>query len=222
MCAKLLTFAAILEKHSFRPPLWYGISNRLFFPQLDPLDYLELLFQTRAHILQWRERDLDTEINRRLVQRGVELARRMGKLFLVNSLSELALEEAADGSHLKSSQDLNKARRTRKRFAASEFVLGKSAHSVREAETAEQEGADYVLLSPIFDPISKEAGAQPLGLSALREAAQMLYVPVFALGGIDESTFPEIVKTNAIGGAGMSWLQREVQLLLEEKSAAGA
>lgn len=215
MGGKLLTFAAILEKHNLHPPLWYGVSNRRFFPQLDPFDYLELLFRTRAQILQWREKDLDSEINRRLVQQGCKLARREGKLFLVNSLVELALEEGADGSHLTSTQNLSEALRMRKRCAASRFILGKSAHSVREASEAEKEGADYVLLSPIFDPISKEAYSQLLGLAGLREAAQMLYIPIFALGGVDESAAREIFKTQAIGVAGVSWLQREVRTLLE-------
>ncbi len=216
MCGSLLTFATILEKHNLQTPLFYGISDRGAFPDLDPLDYLELLFQTRAHVLQWREKDLDMKTNRRLIRRGVELARRTGKLFLVNSFVELALREAADGSHLTSTQCLGEALDARKRFATEEFILGKSAHSGREAAAAEREGADYVLLGPIFEPISKEASIQPLGLAALRETAQMLYIPVFALGGVDERTFPEIAKTSAWGGAGISWLRQEVVPLLKE------
>lgn len=218
MCGSLLTFATILEKHSLQPPLFYGISDRGAFPNLDPFDYLELLFQTRAHILQWREKDLDIETNRQLIQRGVGLARRIGKFFLVNSFVELALQEAADGTHLTSTQSLGEALDARKRFAANEFILGKSVHSVREAAAAEKEGADYVLLGPIFEPISKEASIQPLGLVTLRETAQMLYIPVFALGGVEERTFPEIAKTSIWGAAGISWLRREVVALLKRKS----
>ena len=95
------------------------------------------------------------------------------------------------------------------------LFLGKSAHSVREAEAAETEGADYLLLGPIFEPISKETSFQPLGLAALREASQMLYIPVFALGGMDECTLPDVVKTSAAGAAGISWLRREVEGLLK-------
>ena len=217
MCGRLLTFTTILEKHNLQPPLLYGISDRSAFPDLDPSKYLELLFQTQAHILQWREKDLDMETNRGVIRRAAVLARRTGKLFLVNSLVELALQEGSDGTHLTSKQDLGEARDVCRRSAATEFILGKSAHSVREAEAAETEGADYILLGPIFEPISKETSIQPLGLAALREAAQMLYIPVFALGGMNERTLPDIAKTSAAGAAGISWLRREVEGLLKEE-----
>ena len=41
----------------------------------------------------------------------------------------------------------------------------------------------------------------------------MLYIPVIALGGFDESTEPEVFSTNALGAAGISWLKREIEQL---------
>lgn len=209
--------AAILEKHNLQPPLLYGISDRRAFPPRDPLKYLESIFQTRAHVLQWREKDLNAEANRPWVRQGVKLAERTGKVFLVNSHTELALEEGADGVHLTSAQSIAQALQARSHRGAALFVVGKSVHTVREAERAEKEGADYVLLGPVFDPISKESHLPPLGLSALRETAQMLYIPVFALGGVSEATWPEILKTNAVGAAGIGWLHREVEDILRSR-----
>lgn len=218
MSGKLLTFVATLKKRKFEPPILYGVSSRQAFPDLRPLHYLELLFQTRAHILQWREKDLSPEQNRPFVRRGAQLAQQTGKLFLVNSQVELALQERAHGVHLTSDQELPQALELRDQSGAREFLIGKSVHSVKEAEQAEREGADYVLLGPIFDPISKGFDRHPLGLSALREAAQMLYIPVLALGGIDQTTFPEVLKTNAIGVAGISWLQEEIKAIWANES----
>ncbi|MDA2929013.1 thiamine phosphate synthase [Acidobacteria bacterium AH-259-O06] len=211
----MLTFNNILEKRNLQPPVLYGISDRLAFPQLDPFDYLELLFQTRAHILQWREKDLSVERNRVFIRSGVRLARQTGKLFLVNSLFEVALEEGASGTHLTSSQDVGDARKARDQFAAKQFLLGKSVHTLREAEMVESKGVDYILLGPIFDPLSKESDRPPLGTPALREAVQMLYTPVVAVGGIDESNFEAVFRTGVSGAAGISWVQREIERLLQ-------
>ena len=50
---------------------------------------------------------------------------------------------------------------------------------------AEDAGADYVLLSPVFRPTSKPEDDRPtLGLEGLEAAQRRLGIPVFALGGI--------------------------------------
>ena len=210
------TFNDILGKHNFQYPILYGISNRRAFLNLEPLSYLELLFQTRADIVQWREKDLPAEQNRSFVQHGVRLASETGKVFLVNSLLEVALEEEADGAHLTSSQDVGGARRVRDRFGARQFLLGKSVHTLLEAERAKAEGVDYLLLGPIFDPLSKPSNRLPLGCPTLQEAVQTLFIPVIAIGGIDESNSEEVFETGAGGAAGITWVQREVRRLLEK------
>jgi len=210
----LPTFNDILGKHNLQSPILYGISNRLAFPNLEPLSYLEVLFQTRADIVQWREKDLPAEQNRIFVQRGVRLASETGKLFFVNSLLELALEEDADGAHLTSSQDVGEARRVRDCFGARQSLLGKSVHTLPEAERAEAEGVDYILLGPIFDPLSKRSDRLPLGRATLQETVQTLSIPVIAIGGIDESNIEEVFKSGAAGAAGITWVHREVRALL--------
>ncbi|MFQ5738062.1 MAG: thiamine phosphate synthase [Acidobacteriota bacterium] len=209
------TFISILEKRRLAPPLLYGISDRKGSPSCsNVLEYLRILFRTRAHILQWREKDLTAEEQRGLVRAGADLARQTGKLFLVNTWVKIALKERADGAHLPSSQSLIEACKLRSAAGhEDDFVLGKSVHSAREALEAEREGADYLLLGPVFDPISKESVVPPLGLSGLRETAQMLSLPVIALGGVEETTLARILSTSVVGAAGISWMQREVEQL---------
>jgi thiamine-phosphate pyrophosphorylase len=200
----------ILKKHNLPVPIRFAVSNRFAFPELAPLDYLELLFQTSAHIVQWREKDLTPQENRVFVRRGVELARQSGKFFFVNTLFEVAFEEGADGVHLTSGQDLGVARNARERLQGSETLIGKSVHTLQEAETSEKEGAEYLLLGPIFDPLSKVSHTSPLGTSILREVVERVKAPVFAIGGVEEPDFEEIVKTGACGVAGITWVHREV------------
>ena len=211
----MLTLASILEKRRLSPPLLYGISNLSAVTDLSPDRYLELLFQTPADILQWREKDLSPADSRRLVRRGVSLSKATGKIFLVNSFVEMALEEEADGAHLTSVQDIAAAMNLRDLHQAETFLLGKSTHSALEVEVAQRQGADYVLLGPVSAPLSKESLYTPLGYSGFRELSYAFQVPMFALGGIGDSLFAKIAETGAAGAAGITWLSREVEKLRE-------
>jgi thiamine-phosphate pyrophosphorylase len=66
------------------------------------------------------------------------------------------------------------------------LTLGASRHSLDGARRAEEEGADFVLLGPVFETPGKTQ--PPLGLSPLAEAARALRVPVHAIGGVSVRT----------------------------------
>lgn len=204
-------FSAILEEHDLAPPLLYGISRRKLHPDLSLDQYLRLLFASRAHLLQWREKDLSLQDQREGVEKGAHLAHRHGKIFLLNTHTELALQTGADGVHLTSQQSIPECLALRKRAGRqTDFLIGKSVHTVPAAVAAEAAGADYLLLGPVFDPISKQSDLIPLGLPGLREATYMLYTPVFALGGITHQSMEIVRATTAVGVAGISWLSSEI------------
>jgi thiamine-phosphate diphosphorylase len=83
------------------------------------------------------------------------------------------------------------------RKAFPSLLIGSSRHSLEGALAAEGEGADFVMLGPIFGSPGKEARA--LGLAALAEAARALGVPLHAIGGIDAASGPQAVKAGAAG-----------------------
>lgn len=202
-------FSDIFRRHS--PPYLYGISDRAAFPGLKPEDYLDRIFGSQADALQWREKDLSPAESRPLVKRGAELARRAGKVFLVNTHLELAIEEGAGGSHLTSTQDLSRAVRFREQYGSRPFLLGKSAHSRDDVLRAAAEGADYVFVSPVLNPLSKASHAPALGFPELERIARSVEVPVFALGGVVESDLDRIANCGAAGLAGITWLMRAIQ-----------
>jgi len=203
--------ATTFGRRNLTGPLWYGISARSFFPHLDPFHYLEELFSTTADLIQWREKDLGEETMRPLVRLGSELAQATGKTFLVNSATWAALLESADGVHLTSTGSVADALRARRQSGRSEFLIGKSVHCVEEAIRSAEEGADYVLLGPVFDPLSKERERTPIGLDALRAAVEQVRVPIFALGGVDKTNADVVLRTGVVGVAGISWVKEEIE-----------
>ena len=133
----------------------------------------------------------------------------------MNSFVDIALEEGANGVHLTSGQNAKEIEDKRKSWGDKSFLLGKSVHSLKEAQTAINLGADYVILGPIFSPLSKRSHRLPLGTSLLQEVVERIDSPIVAVGGIDESRFETIFRTGAAGVAGISWVLRELGEMIE-------
>ena len=74
---------------------------------------------------------------------------------------------------------------------------GVSTHSLEEALAAQEDGADFVTFGPVFHTASKAGMGEPLGLDKLRKAADKLSIPVYGLGGIDESNIKEVATQGA-------------------------
>ena len=97
------------------------------------------------------------------------------KVLLHNDVS-LAKALKADGVHL-SSDSIEKIPIAKE---AGLFVIV-STHTLDEAESAEDLGADMITFSPIFPTPGK---GKPVGLEKLGEVSSAVNIPVIALGGI--------------------------------------
>jgi len=133
--------------------------------------------------------------------RGVRFrnaTRAVGAGLLVADRLDLALLLDADGVHLG---------RASVSVADARTVLGqrwvtRSAHDVDEAACAAADGADAVVLSPIFASPGKGA---PLGLGALRQTRRVLLstTSLVALGGVTAGNAAECFEAGAHAVAGI-------------------
>ncbi|MEW5854301.1 MAG: thiamine phosphate synthase [Myxococcota bacterium] len=80
-------------------------------------------------------------------------------------------------------------------------MILRAAHD--EAELEQARGADGVLISPVFTPISHASERNPLGLEGLRALAAMSPVPVMAMGGITPDNVKDVMACGA-GGVAVS------------------
>jgi thiamine-phosphate diphosphorylase len=79
--------------------------------------------------------------------------------------------------------------------------IGKSVHDLAEAEAARTEGADYLVVGPVFATAS-HPGRTPLGLKKLQAiAAAADGLPVIAIGGITADRVREVRSSGAYGVA---------------------
>jgi thiamine-phosphate pyrophosphorylase len=114
-----------------------------------------------------------------------------GVLFVVNDHVDIALLSEADGVHL-GPDDLSIA--SARRIAGDGLLIGASASSPEAAVAAIAGGADYLGSGPAFaTPIKTEKKViGPAGVAAI--AAEVgPGVPVFAIGGIDETNVAQLI-----------------------------
>ena len=129
------------------------------------------------------------------------LIRSTGAKLLINDRADLARIIEADGVHLRETSLPAPAVR---RIVGGKRLIGVSAHSVDGAAQAEAQGADFVVLAPIYETPSKREYGPPLGLEVLDRACRRVHIPVFAIGGITIARAREAVNAGAFGVAVIS------------------
>lgn len=130
-----------------------------------------------------------------------KITRKSGTLFIVNDRLDVALACDADGVHL--GQDDMSAGVARQ-IAPPGFIIGVSVGTLEEAVRAENEGADYLALSPVFPTASKYDAGPGRGIDLLREIRQNVNIPVIAIGGIHPGNVNEVITAGAEGVAVIS------------------
>jgi len=127
-------------------------------------------------------------------------------ILLVNDRADVALACGAHGVHL---PEAGLPVATARHLVGEEMLVGRSVHSPSEALRAQEEGADYVVVGPVY-PTRSHPGHPGAGPALVREVAQALRIPVLAIGGIDEARVAEVVRAGAAGVAVISAiLERE-------------
>ena len=87
-------------------------------------------------------------------------------------------------------------------------LIGISCHSLGEAQAAQELGADYVTLSPLFLTESKPGYGPALGTDRLSTMVAALRLPVLALGGIGPDNAAEVRASGVAGIAVMGIIMR--------------
>ena len=151
---------------------------------------VEELLGGEADVIQLRDRSAD---DRTLISRaraGTEIARRLGKVFIMNDRADLALAADTDGVHV-GQEELPVA--DARRIVGNRFV-GVSTHSIQQARDAVKDGADYIGCGPVFSSKTK-CFTEFVGTEFLAQVADEIQIPTFAIGGIDLTNVDQVVRS---------------------------
>lgn len=152
-----------------------------------------------VNIVQLREKDLPA---RDLLALAAALRAAIAgrALLVVNDRADVALAAGADGVHLpEDGLPVAEARR----LVGPARLVGRSVHSVDAAVRAEADGADYIVVGPIY-PTRSHPDAPAAGPGLLSQVRRAVRVPVLAIGGVTAATAAEALAAGASGVAVIS------------------
>jgi thiamine-phosphate pyrophosphorylase len=157
------------------------------------LEVLEGMIAGGARIVQLREKHIAKKDFYHLAQAFRQRMAKAGMLLIINDHLDIALACGADGVHL-GQDDLPPAAA---KEMAPELIIGVSTHNLEEALEAQEQGADYVNIGPIFATQTKELSMKPLGPEMIKEIAPQLKIPFTVMGGINRSNLLKVLQAGA-------------------------
>jgi thiamine-phosphate pyrophosphorylase len=136
---------------------------------------------------------------------------------IVNDRLDIALAAGAHGVHL-GREDLPVA--DARRLAPQGFLVGGTCRNVEHAKDAQEQGADYVGVGPVYPTTTKSGLPDPIGLDTLRATARIL--PAIAISGINAERTADVMAAGAYGIAVASAICRSPDPVLAAKGLVDA
>ncbi|MEP9411289.1 MAG: thiamine phosphate synthase [Candidatus Brocadia sp.] len=154
-----------------------------------PLETLWDVICGGADAIQLREKTMSDSKFLALAREFKKITSKSKTIFIVNDRAEIAKEVDADGLHIgQSDMDIFHARKV----IGYDKILGVSTHTIVQARKAQQEGADYIGVGPIFQTTTK-VHEPPVGLSYLKQVKREITIPFVAIGSINLDNIHEIL-----------------------------
>jgi thiamine-phosphate pyrophosphorylase len=146
-----------------------------------------------VEVVQYRDKQAST---RQMYEEALQL-RTLCKgraIFLINDRVDIALGVRADGVHL-GNADL--PYRLARKLLGKKRIIGLTVHSLKEAREAQEFGADYLGVSPVFSTGTKLDAGEPLGCGLIRKIKKDIRIPLVAIGGISLENAKEVIRSGA-------------------------
>jgi thiamine-phosphate pyrophosphorylase len=144
-------------------------------------------------ILQLRAKDHAKSDIASLARAMLPITKPAGIPLILNDYPDLLREVAADGCHV-GQEDFRVAEA--RDLAGRECIVGKSTHSLEQAQSAQQDGADYIGFGPLF-PTATKPSAVAVGLDQLGTLHGRIDLPIFCIGGVKLENLDEVIRAGA-------------------------
>lgn len=185
----------------------------------DYLDAVERALEGGTSAILLREKELPALELYTLAVKIRERTRAHAAKLIISDRMDVALAAGADGVHLGwKSLPIAAVRQA----VGTTLLIGFSAHTLKEAEKAQAQGAQYLTFSPIFATPSKKGLVSPVGIEGLLAVTSRIALPVIALGGITPEVVPECLAAGARGVAAIRSIfgARDIRAAARECAAA--
>lgn len=175
----------------------YAVTDRTWVGKQSLAEQVAAALRGGVTCVQLREKELDEEQFLREAEEIFALCKRYRVPFFINDNVALALRCHADGVHV-GQDDMDVA--AVRRLVGQEMMIGVSVHTVEEARTAAEGGADYLGVGAMF-ATSTKTDASLVTKETLRAICDAVSIPVVAIGGISKANLLELAGTGVDGVA---------------------
>jgi thiamine-phosphate pyrophosphorylase len=152
----------------------------------------EVLLDSGVKILQYRHKDVWTQMHFDEAKRVAEMCQDAGVLFVLNDRADFAkLLKCA--LHL-GQEDLNP---TAARKIISDEVMGYSTHNDEQLVLADSDPVEYLSIGPIFQTTSKLRPDPVVGIAGLKTVRGLTKKPLCAIGGVTLANAKEVFAAKA-------------------------
>ncbi|MEN0643159.1 thiamine phosphate synthase [Alkalicoccobacillus gibsonii] len=172
----------------------YAITGEEFHPGKELVDVMEQAILGGVDIIQLRDKKSSKLEVLKKAQKLRELTKKYDVPFIVNDHIDVALAVEADGIHV-GQDDLPLA--DVRKIVGPDMIIGISTHKLEEAKKAEEGGADYIGVGPIFPTNSKEDVVDPVTTSYIQQIETDITIPYVAIGGIKRHNLKEVMAAGA-------------------------
>lgn len=160
----------------------YAISDDILMPENLALEYVREILECGVKFFQFRSKKAVK--NEKLASEILNLCEKFGTKFIVNDDVKFAKKIGAKAVHLgKDDEGIKEAFEILGRDA---YVGVSCYNDINLAINAAKNGASYVAFGSVFTSPTKP-NAPKCGLEVVKEAKQILNLPVCVIGGINET-----------------------------------
>jgi thiamine-phosphate pyrophosphorylase len=169
-----------LKRNLLRNSLLYALIDKEVLGKRDPVALAGTMARLPIGMVQFRDK---ISSKKDIFVSCVKLSRVFTgakTLFIINDHIDIAQCIPCQGVHI--GQDDLPIKIARK-LIGKDKLIGRSCHSIAQALCAQDEGADYISLGPIFATPTKPQ-YRAVGLALIRACAKKIQIPFFAIGGL--------------------------------------
>lgn len=172
----------------------YVVITEAFCADRASLAVLDSVLEAGVKLIQFREKIWEDRRMFRTAEQFRARTAEAGALLIVDDRVDVALGVGADGVHL-GQEDIPI---DVVRELAPNLLIGASTHSVDEAKEAQECGASYINIGPVFETQTKaNAPGGPLGIEGLKSIVKHAELPWSCMGGIKLHNIDQVLDVGA-------------------------
>ena len=178
----------------------YLVTDREMLVNTDIYTAVEDSIKGGATLVQLREKDISTLEFYNVASKIKIITDKYNVPLIINDRIDIALSVDAAGVHLGQSDMPASIARS---LIGNNKIMGISTSTLKEAQKAEREGADYVGVGAMFPTTTKD-DASAVSVHSLKEIKDNITIPVVAIGGITKRNVDLLKIANIDGVAVIS------------------